>query len=243
MRNYKEELIQRIAFIQQVVRDAKADGIIFGNSGGKDSALTGILCKLACDQTIGIILPCGSACNLQSDREDALCLAGMFDIETRLIDLAPIKAAYLAAMTDRNITAQAAMNLSPRIRMSVLYLIAANEHRLVAGTGNRSEGYMGYFTKWGDGAYDFNPIADLTVQEVYEFLAYLHAPSSILEKAPSAGLYDGQSDEQELGVSYHSIDSYLLGNAIDQHDQLIIEQAHKISRHKRRKPLVYGAKG
>ena len=78
-------------------------------------------------------------------------------------------------------------NITPRLRMTTLYTIAAAENRLVAGTGNRSEIYMGYFTKWGDGACDFNPIADLCATEIFEFLLFLNAPASIVEKAPSAG--------------------------------------------------------
>ena len=98
--------------------------------------------------------------------------------------------------------------------MTTLYSVAGSENRLVAGTGNRSEAFVGYFTKWGDGAYDFNPISDLTVTEIYEFLRYLNAPASIIEKAPSAGLYEGQTDEQEMGVSYADIDAVILGKEV-----------------------------
>ena len=80
------------------------------------------------------------------------------------------------------------------------HAFAQSEGRLVAGTGNRSEIYIGYFTKWGDGASDFNPIADLTATEVYDFLKYLNAPLSIRQKPPSAGLYEGQTDEDDIGV-------------------------------------------
>ena len=101
---------------------------------------------------------------------------------------------------------------------------------------------MGYFTKWGDGAYDFNPIGDLTVTEVYEFLRFLGAPASILEKAPSAGLFDGQTDEGEMGVSYQSIDAFLAGAAISSAEQSVIEKYHQATEHKRRLPLVYGGR-
>ena len=77
---------------------------------------------------------------------------------------------------------------------------------------------MGYFTKWGDGAYDFNPIADLTVTEIYEFLTWLHAPENIIRKAPSAGLFEGQTDEQEMGVTYAAIDKYILTGEASEHD-------------------------
>ena len=124
--------------------------------------------------------------------------------------------------------------------MTTLYAVAANENRLVAGTGNRSEGYMGYCTKWGDAAFDFNPIADLTVTEVYEFLRYLGAPDFILMKTPSAGLYDGQTDESEMGVTYKSIDNFLLNGTTDDADLLTIQKHHKASEHKRNRPFVFG---
>ena len=123
--------------------------------------------------------------------------------------------------------------------MTTLYTIAAAEGRLVAGTGNRSEAYMGYFTKWGDGACDFNPIADLTATEVLDFLRWLGAPRSIIEKAPSAGLFDGQTDEKEMGVTYRAIDEYLTEGIATDEDLAIIERYHSRSEHKRRPIPVY----
>ena len=98
---------------------------------------------------------------------------------------------------------------------------------------------MGYFTKWGDGACDFNPIADLTVTEIYEFLRYLGAPVAILTKAPSAGLFDGQTDELEMGITYQAIDSYLLEGVVTQADKAILDRFHRVSEHKRGLPLQY----
>ena len=172
---------------------------------GKDSALVGILCKMACEDTLGIILPCGSKRNYEEDARDAMEVAARFGIAVRTLDLTKVKEALVRAMDGVAVlSASASANIGPRLRMTALYAVAASENRLVAGTGNRSEGYMGYFTKWGDGAYDFNPIADLTVTEVYEFLRYLGAPESVIQKAPSAGLFDGQTD----AVSYTHLDVY-----------------------------------
>ena len=123
--------------------------------------------------------------------------------------------------------------------MLTLYAVAAAENRLVAGTGNLSEAYMGYFTKWGDGACDFNPIADLTVTEVYEFLDFLKAPASIRTKAPSAGLFEGQTDEQEMGVTYAAIDEYLTSGTANDRDRAILDRFHSISEHKRRPMAAY----
>ena len=134
---------------------------------------------------------------------------------------------------------QALTNLAPRLRMSTLYAIAAAEGRLVAGTGNRSEIHMGYFTKWGDGGSDFNPIADLTASEVFAFLEYLGAPRAIIDKAPSAGLYDGQTDEADMGVSYAAIDRYLETGEAEPDARAVIERYHRQSEHKRRGVAVY----
>ena len=98
---------------------------------------------------------------------------------------------------------------------------------------------MGYFTKWGDGAYDLNPIADLTVTEIYEFLRFLNAPQSIIDKAPSAGLFEGQTDEGEMGVTYAAIDRFLMTGEGEEADLAIIERFHKRSEHKRTGAAVY----
>lgn len=241
MRNYDNEFKKRIAFIQNVLSAAGASGIVYGNSGGKDSALTGILCKAACADTVGLIMPCGSKRNFEEDRRDAEIVAERFGIETRYIDLTDTKNELVRAIGgNATLTPAAFANISPRLRMTALYAVAASENRLVAGTGNRSEGYMGYFTKWGDGAFDVGPIADLTVTEIYEFLRFLNAPASIIEKAPSAGLFDGQTDEAEMGITYRSLDDFLLYGRAGEHDKTIIERFHNASEHKRRNPAEFG---
>ena len=240
MRDYKVEFENRINFIKSVLSESGAKGIVYGNSGGKDSALVGILCKAACDNTVGIILPCTSKRNYDEDATDAKVVAQKYNIETRTVDLTPVKEAELKALDGVAVMNAAALaNIAPRLRMLTLYAIAAAENRLVAGTGNRSEAYVGYFTKWGDGAHDFNPIADLTVTEIYEFLRYLDAPKCVIEKAPSAALFDGQTDETEMGVTYAELDAYLSGKAIEEEKKKIIERMHKASEHKRTGISVY----
>ena len=240
MRDYKVEFEKRVNFIKSVLSESGAKGIVYGNSGGKDSALVGILCKAACDNTVGIILPCTSKRNYDEDTADAKVVAQKYNIETRTVDLTPVKEAELKALDGVAVMNAAALaNIAPRLRMLTLYAVAAAENRLVAGTGNRSEAYVGYFTKWGDGAHDFNPIADLTVTEIYEFLRYLDAPKCVIEKAPSAALFDGQTDETEMGVTYAELDSYLSGKAIEEEKKMIIERMHKASEHKRTGISVY----
>jgi NAD+ synthase len=99
---------------------------------------------------------------------------------------------------------------------------------------------MGYFTKWGDGGCDFNPIADLSVKEVYEFLEFLGAPENIIKKAPSAGLFEGQTDEAEMGVTYAAIDKYIDTGIATEQDKAIIDRYHRVSEHKRKMPALYG---
>ena len=241
MRNYEQELENRVAFIRQLLKESGCEGIVYGNSGGKDSALVGILCKKACGNTVGILLPCATTQNYGSDTDDAIRVAEQYGIAYRTVDLSETRGALVAALekAGAELNNAAVSNIAPRLRMTALYAVAAAEHRLVAGTGNRSEAYMGYFTKWGDGAYDLNPIADLTVTEIYEFLRYLNAPQSIIDKAPSAGLFEGQTDEAEMGVTYAAIDRFLLTGEGEEADLAIIDRFHKRSEHKRTGAATY----
>jgi len=242
MRNYKTETEKRVAFIRELLEEAGAGGIVFGNSGGKDAVLVGILCKMACENTVGLIMPCFTKSNYGDDMTDALMISKLYRIEKRLVDLTKTAEALKKALKDAADIAgakEANTAIAPRLRMISLYTVASSENRLVAGTGNKSERHMGYFTKWGDGAFDFNPIADLTVTEIYEFLTYLDAPKRIISKAPSAGLYDGQTDEQEMGITYKIIDEYLQSGESSPENMAIINKYHKISEHKRVPPKIY----
>lgn len=240
MRNYKEEFDLRVSFIKNLLQKTGAKGVIFGNSGGKDCALVGILAKAACENTIGVIMPCSSKRNYEEDFRDGKEVADKFGIETRVVDITPIKEGMVKQIENATTpTPLALANINPRIRMTTLYSIAASENLLVAGTGNRSERYMGYFTKWGDGGCDFNPISDLTVREVYEFLEYLDAPIAVRTKAPSAALFEGQTDEDEMGITYKAIDDYLLTGIATPEDKAKIESAHARTAHKRVMPTVY----
>ncbi len=240
MRNFDQELMDRVSFLKIALKQSGATGFVFGNSGGKDSALAGILCKKACGNTVGIALPCHSKRNYVEDFQDALAVANQFGIETRTVDLTKTREALMLALeSSGQVTEAAASNIAPRLRMAALYAVAFSENRLVVGTGNRSEIYMGYFTKWGDGAYDINPIADLLVSEIYAFLRHLGAPESILDKAPSAGLFEGQTDEKDMGITYAAIDRYLETGEGTAEEVQIIERFHTRSEHKRRPSVTY----
>lgn len=240
MQNLEKEISNRVSFIKKLVKDSNAKGIIYGNSGGKDSALVGILSKMACDNVLGVIMPCGTAQNYNQDKTDAIAVAEKFGIEYMTVDLTDTKNAIIKSMESSiKLSDMAKANIAPRLRMTTLYSIARAKEYIVAGTGNKSEAFMGYFTKWGDGAYDFNPISDLTVTEIYELLKYLKAPEIIISKAPSAGLYEGQTDEIEMGIKYSTIDKYLTTGEADENALKIMEKAHRNSEHKRNNPVVY----
>ncbi len=234
MRDYAKEFADRVSYIRELVEKSGVSGIVYGNSGGKDCSLVGILCKFACENTVGIMMPCASKRNFEQDMKDAREVSEHFGIQSRVIDLTDVRQCEmdrLSAIT--TLTPAAVNNIAPRLRMTTLYAVAASENRLVAGTGNRSEAYMGYFTKWGDGACDFNPISDLTATEVIEFLKWLTAPACVINKAPSAGLFDGQTDEDEMGVTYNAIDTYILTGEVSERDKKVIDRFHRVSEHKR----------
>ena len=235
MINVKKEVEDRVKWINELLAESGANGVVFGASGGKDSVLVGILARMATPNVTGVIMPCESRRNFGMDRDDALVVNEKYGIETLEVDLTPTKLALSAALKDvvPEQNELAYMNLNPRLRMATLYNIAQRRNYLVAGTGNRSEIVMGYYTKWGDGASDFNPISDLTVREVYQMLAYLDAPEVIMTKAPSAGLADDQTDEKEMGLTYAEIDDYILNGKATDEVRAKIERRHAASAHKR----------
>ena len=240
MKDYKNETKQRTAWIKTVLENSGAKGVVFGNSGGKDCALVGILCKIAVGNVLSVMMPCGTKANYGTDQDHAKLLATAFDIENVVVELEPCKKALwqeLSLITE--LSPAAASNINPRLRMATLYALGQSLGYLVAGTGNKSENYTGYFTKWGDGGYDFNPIIDLTATEVFEFLRYLDAPVEIINKPPSAGLFEGQTDEAEMGVSYAAIDKFIKTGEGNPEDIEKIGRMHSRTEHKRQPPKIY----
>ena len=239
MIDFEKEVNARVEFIRDMLKKTGAKGIVFGNSGGKDCALVGILSKMATDNVLAVIMPCESKQNYGSDKSDAEKLCEKFDIDYKIVDLTAAKKDIMAAIGEE-LPNGSVINIAPRLRMTTLYAVAAKYGYLVAGTGNASERYMGYFTKWGDGAFDFNPIADIKATEVFEYLKYLGAPESIINKAPSAGLFEGQTDEKEMGVTYREITEYMEGKEVSKESKAIIERYHRTSEHKRQPSPLYG---
>lgn len=238
--DFEKEIAKRVEFIQNCLKEANADGIVYGNSGGKDSALVGILCKKACDNVLAVIMPCQSKRNYGEDAEDGRAVAEQFGIDYITVDLTDVKGAISETITKNvEISDMGSANIAPRLRMTTLYTIAQSKNMIVSGTGNLSELTMGYFTKWGDGACDFNPIADLTANEIFEYLKYLDAPKHIIEKPPSAGLFEGQTDEKEMGLTYKDLDQFIRTGEGEAETVEKIKRVNKNTEHKRQLPKFY----
>jgi len=198
--------------IEQMIRhtlwSSGAKGIVIGVSGGVDSALAAALCARAVGggNVLGISFP--SEVTRQEDIDDARRLCDLFAIPFRVVPIAPFLNAA-AAMDDYEETPYLKGNFMARIRMTLLYYHANRLGGLVCGTSNKSEYLLGYCTKYGDNAADIQPIIHMYKSRVYECATEVGVPASIIEKTPSAGLWPGQSDESDIGFTYHQIDAAL----------------------------------
>jgi NAD+ synthase len=197
------------AFISKETEKACAKGTVIGLSGGIDSAVVAALCVAAVGKENVHALMMPSSCSPQSDLTDAIELAENLGVSYDIINIHDIEKKYLE--TELYGGAMCKANLKPRIRMSLLYGIANARHYLVAGTSNKSEMMVGYFTKFGDGGCDMEPIGSLYKTQVYMLAEHLNIPENIAHKVPSAGLWQGQTDEGELGITYKLLDKILLG--------------------------------
>ncbi|MDD5518859.1 MAG: NAD+ synthase [Candidatus Omnitrophica bacterium] len=195
-----------VAWIRKKAKDAKAKGIILGLSGGIDSAVVCALSKEAVgkDNVLGLFMPCHSH---SRDIKDAKIVAGKLKIKTRSVNLSGVYDSFLKILPKASNLALA--NLRPRLRMAALYYFANKFNYLVCGTGNKSELMAGYFTKYGDGGVDILPIAGLLKKDVRRLAKELGIPVQIITKAPTAGLWPGQTDEGEMGITYNELDDIL----------------------------------
>ena len=239
-----------VSWLRQRATAATARGFVVGLSGGIDSAVVARLCQLATPgQVAGVIMPCRSD---PQDEADAGLVADAFSLPVIRVDL---ETASEALMTD----ARAALdtlpreqrpaaegeagrvargNVGPRLRMATLYYVANSLGYLVAGTGNRSELTIGYFTKYGDGGADILPLARLLKSEVRAIARELQVPAEIIDKPPSAGLWLGQTDEGEMGFTYAELERYLVEGPASVSPQLAerIDKLARGSEHKRAMP-------
>ena len=227
--------------MKRQVKASGAQGIVIGLSGGVDSSVVAALAVRAAGKkkVCGLILPCYSN---QDDRRHAARVARMLGIRVKTIDLAKVFDPLCALLPRAHRLARS--NPKPRLRMLVLYYYANALNYLVAGTGNRSELMVGYFTKYGDGAVDILPIAGLLKKEVVMLARELGIPEEITTKPPSAGLWDAQTDEGEMGMSYAELDDILERLGIGCRQRAPRAQVAKVNRmirasgHKRRMPQI-----
>jgi len=207
--NYKKLAMEIEHWIKNYVNSAKAKGIVLGLSGGIDSAVIAALSTnaLGRENVLGVSLPIES---LSQDLEDAKLVANHLGISFLISELTSVYNELLKVLPSEIQSNQMAMaNIKPRLRMTTIYYIGQSKGYLVGGTGNRSEIAIGYFTKYGDGGVDFEPIGNLYKGEVRKLAKYLKIPENIIKKPPSAGLWQGQTDEGEIGMTYDLLDEIL----------------------------------
>lgn len=240
-RNYEAEIEQRVDWIKKLMADSGARGIVLGISGGIDSAVVAVLCqKAAGDNFLGLIMPIESN---PVHQRDALELINKFGMKYKEIDLTGSFAGLADSIGEaygEELSALSRGNMKARLRMITDYAIANQLGYLVAGTDNLSETVTGYFTKYGDGAVDFLPISDLLKREVYEMAECLGIPEAIMTKAPSADLWQGQTDEEEMGITYDEIESYIKKDLPpESRAYQKIDRLYRSSEHKRNLPAAY----
>ena len=229
-----------VLWIKDKVSAAGCRGVVVGMSGGLDSSVVAVLCQRAFPQnTLGVIMPCHSQ---PEDKAHAQAVASKSAIPTVEVVLDDIFSALLQALPDYKADSTAShiaqANLKVRLRMLTLYYIANQRGYMVAGSSNRSEISVGYFTKYGDGGVDIMPLGNLVKAQVRELARFLSIPQPIIDKLPSAGLWEGQTDEDELGFSYGELDGYLLTGEVSGKVREKIESMIAASAHKRSLPPI-----
>lgn len=238
------------SWLRERAKAAGAEGYVFGLSGGIDSAVVARLCQMATpDHVLGVLLPCYSQAQ---DEQDALLVAEAFKIPTVKVDLSKTFDALGSAL-DQALTEQhprytvdvvdikqrlPRANIKPRLRMTSLYYVANALNYVVAGTGNKSEITLGYYTKYGDGGVDVLPIGALLKSEVRALAREIGVPEPVITKPPTAGLWPGQTDETEMGFSYETLEDYLNGKAVAADVAARIDKLRTVSDHKRAVPPI-----
>ncbi len=230
------------AWLRAYAQEAGMEGYVVGLSGGIDSTLAAALAVRAVgvEGVLGVLLPCHSQ---PEDAGFARMAADWLGIERLTVPLDAAFDAMLAALPPGTTMADA--NVKPRLRMTALYHVAQSRRRLVLGTGNKSELMIGYFTKYGDGGVDLEPLGDLYKTEVRELARRLGLPQPIIERPPTAGLWPGQTDEDELGICYDELDAILMALEAGEEPQAPPEKVARVkalmarSEHKRRMPPLF----
>ena len=207
----EEDVVKLTDFIRDTVKKTGCKGAVVGLSGGIDSAVVTKLCvdALGSDNVINIFMP--TQVTALDDYRATKDLSKLWDVEYKVVDIQPAVDAFTAALFSKIEAPLERGNISARCRMVVLFNRAKKMNYLVFGTSNRSELMMGYFTKFGDGACDVVPMVDLYKTQVWEVAEIIGVPQEFIDKIPTAGLWEGQTDEMEMGISYHDLDLVLNG--------------------------------
>ncbi len=233
-----QQIPEIINWLQHMTASAGAKGLVVGVSGGVDSAVVaGLIQQAMPGAALGLIMPCKSNPQDASDAQEVCMTVGL---PYQTVDLSDAHQSIMKSIGISDIetpeTRLADANLRARLRMSTLYAVANQRNLLVVGTDNADEVYCGYFTKYGDGGVDLLPIAGFTKGEVRQIASALGIPQAIIGKVPSAGLWPGQTDEEEMGITYRDIDAFLEGKPVSDWVRERILYLHHISAHKRKLP-------
>lgn len=232
MINVEKVIDEAVEWIRRTVQESGAKGVVYGLSGGIDSAVVAGLCKKAFpEDTLGVIMPCYSN---PIDEEHAHLVAEALKLETKTVVLdAAFDAMKSVLGVQESDPRLAVANIKSRLRMITLYYNAGLKGYLVSGTGNRDELTIGYFTKYGDGGVDFMPLTSFVKAEVRELAYALGVPEIVITKPPTAGLWENQTDESEMGMSYEELDNYILTGNGPEHIKNKVEEMYRRSAHKR----------
>lgn len=226
-------------WLKNQIEERGARGFVLGLSGGIDSAVAAALCRNVCPTTtIGVAMPCYSE---PEDLEHARLVAQAFGLDYREVVLDDVFSLLVKLLTGQDYAGQKDMalaNLKPRLRMTVMYYYAARHQCLVVGTTNKSEYTVGYFTKHGDGGVDLMPLVNIVKKDIWKLAEYLGVPDPIIQKPPSAGLWPGQNDEHEMGLTYTELDGYILTGKADERVRNIVNDLAAKSLHKKQLPAV-----
>jgi NH(3)-dependent NAD(+) synthetase len=226
----KEVVDNLVEWLRDSVKEANCKGIVYGLSGGVDSAVIAALSKLAFgDESLAIMMPINSSFE---DEIDAKLVIDKFNLNAIKVDLSRTYSEFVEVV-EKGGNQMAYANVKPRLRMTTLYYYAQLKGYLVVGTSNKSEFTVGYFTKYGDSGSDLMPLVDFTKKEIFELARYLEIPDKIIQKPPSAGLFEDQTDENEMGFTYNDLEKYINNEKIDERIEEKINRMVKISEHKR----------